>query len=244
MPDYFRSVLVVLAVLLVLEGMVAVWAVRKRDAQRLPTILEVALAQDITTPDETTGGAANEGQAACAANERLVETFTGDEDQTTPEFGITASEWRFGLEARPTSPQASGDVSVNTVSDPVTPGSGSAFAAVDPEVTPTDSVSSNIIDGPGTFSLEIDANGVEYTIQVCESTVEGNSDGGGQPKGDVSPPPPPRPPTPPGPPPSPPPGPLMNAGGSSRGPVPPMPNGSCPQELPVKRDGTCYAPGS
>jgi hypothetical protein len=243
MPDYFRSVLVLLAVLLIFEGTVAFWAIRKRDAQRLPTVLEVALAQDVTTPGETTGGAANDGQAACAANERLVETFAGDEDQTTPEFEITAAEWRFGLEARPTSPQASGDVSVNTVSDLDTPGSGSAFAAVDPEVTPTDSVSSNVIDGPGTFSLEIDDNGVEYTIRVCESTVEAKGDGGGQPKGDVSPPPP-RPPTPPSPPPSPPPGPLMNAGGSSRGPVPLMPNGSCPQEFPAKRDGTCYETGS
>ncbi len=34
---------------------------------------------------------------------------------------------------------------------------------------------------------------------------------------------------------------LMNAGGSTTGPVPMMPNGSCPRELPVKRDGACYS---
>jgi hypothetical protein len=54
---------------------------------------------------------------------------------------------------------------------------------------------------------------------------------------------PPRPNTPsPDPPdPSPGSGTLMNAGGPSRGPVPVMPNGSCPQELPVMQDGACYS---
>jgi hypothetical protein len=34
---------------------------------------------------------------------------------------------------------------------------------------------------------------------------------------------------------------LMNAGGPERGPVPMMPDGSCPQELPVMQDGACYS---
>jgi hypothetical protein len=34
---------------------------------------------------------------------------------------------------------------------------------------------------------------------------------------------------------------LMNAGGPTTGPVPMMPNGSCPRELPVKRNGACYS---
>lgn len=47
---------------------------------------------------------------------------------------------------------------------------------------------SGIIDGPGTFSLEIDANGVDYTVVVCqradgaqtpeEDTPEDNTDTG------------------------------------------------------------------
>jgi outer membrane biosynthesis protein TonB len=63
-----------------------------------------------------------------------------------------------------------------------------------------------------------------------------------------SPPPPPTPPTPqPTPPPPPPPtpqpnpGPLLEAGGPSTGPVPMMPDGSCPPEYPVKRTGACYS---
>ena len=34
---------------------------------------------------------------------------------------------------------------------------------------------------------------------------------------------------------------LMNAGGPERGPVPVMPNGRCPLELPVMQDGACYS---
>ena len=38
-----------------------------------------------------------------------------------------------------------------------------------------------------------------------------------------------------------PPPPLMKAGGPQRGPVPVMPNGTCPKEFPVKQGGTCEA---
>ena len=34
---------------------------------------------------------------------------------------------------------------------------------------------------------------------------------------------------------------LFEAGGSSSGPVPLMPNGSCPREFPTMRDGVCYS---
>ena len=34
---------------------------------------------------------------------------------------------------------------------------------------------------------------------------------------------------------------LFEAGGPSSGPVPLMPNGSCPREFPAMRDGACYA---
>jgi hypothetical protein len=33
---------------------------------------------------------------------------------------------------------------------------------------------------------------------------------------------------------------LMNAGGPSSGPVPVMPDGGCPREFPVERNGACY----
>lgn len=34
---------------------------------------------------------------------------------------------------------------------------------------------------------------------------------------------------------------LFNAGGPTHGPVPLMPDGSCPAEYPVKQNGACYA---
>jgi hypothetical protein len=33
---------------------------------------------------------------------------------------------------------------------------------------------------------------------------------------------------------------LFNAGGPTHGPVPLMPDGSCPAEFPAKQDGACY----
>ena len=55
-----------------------------------------------------------------------------------------------------------------------------------------------------------------------------------------TPPPPPRPnPSPPPPPPAPP----FNAGGPKAGPVPLMPDGSCPKEYPDQRGNACYAAG-
>lgn len=35
---------------------------------------------------------------------------------------------------------------------------------------------------------------------------------------------------------------LLEAGGPFSGPVPLMPDGSCPREYPVLKDGTCYLP--
>ena len=34
--------------------------------------------------------------------------------------------------------------------------------------------------------------------------------------------------------------PLMDAGGPPAGPVPLMPDGGCPEEFPVRRNGACY----
>jgi hypothetical protein len=36
---------------------------------------------------------------------------------------------------------------------------------------------------------------------------------------------------------------LLKAGGPEEGPVPPMPGGGCPEELPARNYGACYAAG-
>jgi hypothetical protein len=74
----------------------------------------------------------------------------------------------------------------------------------------------------------------------------------GQPKGQpkpgsttgpkTTPTPPPTPPRP-NPPPPPPPVPTFNAGGPKAGPVPLMPDGSCPKEYPNRWDNACHAAG-
>lgn len=57
------------------------------------------------------------------------------------------------------------------------------------------------------------------------------------PGGSDRPSPPPSPP----PPPSPDRGTLMDAGGSSEGPMPKMPGGGCPEEFPVEKEKGCYS---
>jgi hypothetical protein len=178
---------------------------------------------------------------SCSPDERQVQTFTGTQDQTTPPFDIRGDEWRFVANARTTT-EASGNLNVdaNNQAQPerFIPGA-SVIVTASPGQTPSES--SNILDGPGSFTLEIEANGVEHTIRVYERG------GGGQPKerpksapkeqpkgqSRQQPAPTPRP-TPP------PPEPSFKAGGPSQGPVPLMPNGRCPKEFPVERGGACY----
>ena len=106
-----------------------------------------------------------------------------------------------------------------------------------------------VLEGPGTFTLEIDvgvSGNVEYTLLVedCGATPGGGpaperttpqpSPGPGP---SPSPTPPPRPQPAPQPPPTPP---LMKAGGPEDGPAPKMPSGECPKEYPVEKGKGCY----
>jgi len=202
---------------------------------------------------------------ACSPDEQQVEAFTDTADQSFPEFEIDGDEWRCIVKATSTA-ETRGSVTVETVFDPDNPGFGIATVSVDLEFSPTDTSSSSIIDGPDTFTLEVDANGAEYDILVCESQTPGDGGGGdttnGAPKTQPSPPSAPITPSPPAPktlspapktsspapktlepdsgsPPDQ--GTLMNAGGFTTGPMPIMSSGSCPRELPELRDGACYS---
>ncbi len=199
-------------------------------------------------------GAQEEQAFSCSADERQVQTFDGTQDQTTPSFNIGGDEWRFIAQATATI-ETGGSLNVSGRDERDLP-AGNALLMVNPERNPTSTRSSSVQDGPGTFSLEIDANGVEYTILVCERG------GGGQPKTQPSAPTSPKgqpkdrpkeqpkqqpkgqarqqPAPPPRPTPSPP-EPSFKAGAPSQGPVPLMPNGRCPREFPVKQGGACWA---
>lgn len=123
---------------------------------------------------------------------------------------------------------------------------------------------------PGTYFLDFSVLWGRYTVRVeqCnEGDPPSQSPGQEQPEQEDSqkteptsspPPPPPSPPpqpTPqpppqpapqpspsprPNPPPTPAPAPPFKAGGTQSGPVPLMPNGSCPKEFPVEKSKACY----
>lgn len=184
---------------------------------------------------DTTVPTPSETPFACSSNERQVDTLDGTEDQTISGIEIQGSEWRFIVQAKPTG-GAGGNVSVDaTDEEDGSPAvGGTVFAQTDPQLSPTATSGSRVIDGPGSFSLEIDANGASYQILICESQSPGDGDGGPGP--DPTPSPPPGPPSaqtvnr----------GPILKSGGPKKGPVPPMPGGYCPKEFPVSSDGACY----
>ena len=210
----------------------------------------------------------NTQEPNCTREEALVQTFTGTQDQTTPQFVIAGAEWRFIIHARATGSDI-GSVTVRSRGgDPNQFGVGSVSASPNASLEGPSS-SSNVINGPGSFSLEINAHDAEYAVRVCESITPARPTtppGGGnepepkpspqppppakttpsagnetepQPSEQPSPPPPPRT-TPSAPQPSSPPAPQFNSGGPEAGPVPVTPNGNCPKELPVKRGKACY----
>jgi hypothetical protein len=194
----------------------------------------------------STGARAQE-EPSCPPDWTQVQNFTGTQDQTTPPFDIEGAEWRYILEARATT-ETSGSLSVDPQAEeegavPIVRGFETLTTDQEPEV-----LNSDVLDGPGTFTLDIDANGSEYTIVVCERGTGGgdskNKTGGtttpkksatSQPKTSPTPPPPPSPQ------PTPAPAPPFKAGGAEAGPVPLMPNGSCPKEFPIRQGKACYA---
>ena len=111
-----------------------------------------------------------------------------------------------------------------------------------------------LIREAGTYNLEIQTfSNVEYTVTALEcgsSPAGGPADTKGETTQKSSTPPAPKTPATPPKTPSPAPktpalapkdsGTLMNAGGPTTGPMPLMPDGSCPGEFPTMEDGACY----
>lgn len=101
----------------------------------------------------------------------------------------------------------------------------------------------NVLASPGTYTLDIETAGDErYSLKVEDC---GSSPGGNDPAPSPSAAPSPSPVASPTPSASPSPiddgtDDLLNAGGPRSGPFPLMPDGSCPEEFPVKRNGACY----
>lgn len=150
--------------------------------------------------------------------------FTGDvsppEVLTTDLFDVSSSEFTILAESDP--PGNAPFVSVEN-------------EAGDPIETQSDNQQDNRFDTvsnvePGKYRLRIETLGAANVDGTFTVTVSQGEDTGSDQYGDVqyedatedNPP-------------------LMDAGGPASGPVPPMPSGSCPTQLPVEQDRACYA---
>jgi hypothetical protein len=180
------------------------------------------------------------------------------ENQLTEPFDIEGNSFRVSGDLRNTDPEESlQSLTIRPIDQ------DTELAADTILIQDVGAFEETVLEGPGTFALEIEmgvSGSEEYTVQVedCGATPRG---GPGEPKGgstnpSISPGPktpasPPKtsspaPKTPPSAPKTPTPAPkesgsLMKAGGPSEGPMPPMPGGGCPQEFPTMRDGACYS---
>lgn len=127
-----------------------------------------------------------------------------------------------------------------------------ALSALGPQDLEPNQGIAKLEDIPGRYRLELSPSDPdqEYVVVVygCdtsggESTIPRSTSPSPAPKASSpapkTPPPPPKTPSPP-PSPRPDDGVLMNAGAPRSGPVPIMPDGSCPREFPDKRTEGCY----
>lgn len=128
----------------------------------------ISSAQETTMVDETT----ILSESVCAADEELVDTVSGQDDLRTEEFEIDGPEWRFVSEVT-TNTDTNGSLSVDALDDEgFTVVGGFTFQTVFPD-DGSDTQSSGIIDGPGTFRLDIEANGVDYEVSICQTPGQG-----------------------------------------------------------------------
>jgi hypothetical protein len=191
-----------------------------------------------------------QGQTGTCPSAQLIDEFSGTGAQETDTFNTTTDSFRVSYD-------------LSTTPDLERIGTGPALSiTIESEgrsvglASKTDEGSGEtfVNEPPGTYNLDIVAAGeYDITVEQCEG---GNPDTNPIP-GSTTPqktqtPPAPAPKTPATPPKTPPPAPktpapapkdsgtLMNAGGPTTGPMPLMPDGSCPREFPTMRYGACY----
>ena len=117
-----------------------------------------------TTPSDAQTGGGTTGTTAGCPNPVTVEEFSGTEDRRTPEFEITGTAFRLTWDIVDIidpngSPSLEADV-LDGSGRPI----GEGFLAFEGDG------SENILEGPGTFSLEIRASDVRYEIVVEDCT--------------------------------------------------------------------------
>jgi hypothetical protein len=162
-------------------------------------------------------------------NAQLIDTFEGTGNQQTDTFSTTPDSFRVSYNV--------------TGSDPATP--ATLLIDVVNADRPTEFVGDATQEGngqgetfvnadPGTHYLDITFLFGKYTVTVEQCEGGGASQGVPPSSPPVSSPPPSTPIDE---------GPnenLLHAGGPKSGPLPLMPDGTCPEEFPVRRGGACY----
>jgi hypothetical protein len=142
-----------------------------------------------------------------------VQTFEGQGNLQTPPFDITGDTWQITYTLSNLEEGVEGGLFI-TVYD----SNGEFITSASQEVAGTNTTTVNA--GAGTYYLDISSVLGNWTVTVEDCGA------GGAPPIEESPAEEP---------------PLLEAGGPSTGPVPPMPSGGCPVEFPVQREGACYS---
>lgn len=192
-----------------------------------------------------------QGETGTCPNAQQIDQFTGTGSQTSDTFETTSDSLRLSYELTSTGDlgEPSLIIGVRDAEEDIPVASASQREAGTGE--------SFVNEPPGTYFLDITLVGEgRYTVTVeqCESgdppstnPTPGTPKESSQPKTPSPAPktPSPAPKTPSLAPKTPAPAPkdsgtLMNAGGPTTGPMPMMPNGSCPREFPEIREGACY----
>jgi hypothetical protein len=135
------------------------------------------------TPGGTTGGTNQHGQAQAeqsdegCSNSLVVETFSGSNSQITSPFEITGNTFRLTLEAEPVRQGEHASIFIESFEETEgnIPFGNLDVNPVEGQVTQT----ANVLEGPGTFNLEIEANNTRYEITVEDCGGRGGTTGGG-----------------------------------------------------------------
>jgi hypothetical protein len=182
-------------------------------------------------------------RAGICPNARLIDEFTGTGSQRTETFDTTGP-FRITYDVTSTG-EATPNLSLSVTEE--------ERGGVDDASQNGEGTGDLLVDEPsGAYFLNITTSGgAAYTVTVeqCEGGNPSTNPDPSNPKTPSrktpSPAPKTRPPAPKTPAPAPKAQPdrgtLMQAGGPTTGPVPIMPNGSCPREFPDMRTGGCYS---
>jgi len=131
-------------------------------------VLALTLAAPVAAQEETTAQPASKAEASsCSTDADEVATFTTKDESFGP-FRITAESFDVLYEAQEDRGSGPFRVAVTENGDTVTETAKITTFPVDDVLEVTD-------EGPGSFSLDVEANDVDFAITVCEAGRTGGS---------------------------------------------------------------------